>query len=500
MSFLLRCAGISKAFPGVKALSNVDFDVLPGEVHALCGENGAGKSTLMHLLAGVHQPDSGTIEIDGAGRVRISDERRAQELGIAMVYQERSLFDLLSLAENLFVNKQPVNGAGWIDRGALREKAKALLAEVNLDSDPDLPAGRLTPAQQQMLEIGKALSIQSRIFILDEPTAALTVDETATLFGLIRRLKKRGVGIVYISHRLEEIFDISDRVSVLKDGVMQATLNTRDVSLDQLVTRMVGRERIHERVPRAALRGPAPKLEARGICDGKLKDVTLRTYAGEILGLAGLAGAGRTELAMAIFGARAINAGQVLVDGERIRLDSPADAIAAGIGYLPEDRKEQGMFLEMNIGENIAAARLDAFGGWQVKESAVRSTANSFIGRLRIAAPGPEKPAGKLSGGNQQKVLLARWLLRNSGVLIIDEPTRGIDVGAKAEIYALLRGLADEGKAVIVISSDLPEVLAISDRILVMREGSIGGELTAAEASEESIMRYAATSSREVRN
>ncbi len=496
---LLRCIEIGKSFPGVTALSNVNFDVRPGEVHALCGENGAGKSTLMHLLAGVHHPDSGTIEIDGAP-VRIAGERHAQTLGIAIVYQERSLFDLLSLAENLFVNKQPVSAAGWIERKALAANAKALLAEVDLHFDPRTSAGKLSPAQQQMLEIAKALSIDSRVFILDEPTAALTLTETETLFGLIRRLQHRGVGIVYISHRLEEVFQIADRVSVLKDGCMQGTWDVGAVTLEQLVTRMVGRERLHEHLERVAPPRAAPKLEVRGIRDARLENVSFKAYAGEILGFAGLAGSGRTELALSIFGARAISSGEILVDGKAIRIRSPNDAIAAGIGYLPEDRKERGMFLEMNIGENIAAARLDAFGGWQVKERAVFATAAGFMKKLRISAAGPEKPAGKLSGGNQQKVLLSRWLLRNPEILIVDEPTRGIDVGAKAEIYAVLRALADEGKAIIAISSDLPEILAISDRILVMREGRIAAEMMADGASEQSIMRYAATSSREFSN
>ena len=498
MSALLQCVEISKAFPGVKALSNVNFEVRAGEIHALCGENGAGKSTLMHLLAGVHQPDSGSIEIEGQGAVRISDERHAQRLGIAIVYQERSLFDLLSLAENLFVNKQPLRAGGWIDRRALRTKARLMLAEVNLDFDPDLPAGRLSPAEQQMLEIAKALSIDSRIFILDEPTAALTLAETEALFHLIRKLQQRGVGIVYISHRLEEIFQIANRVSVLKDGVMQGTWNVNEVTLEQLVTRMVGRERLHEHVKRTVPAHATPKLQVRGIRDAKLQSVSFDAYAGEILGFAGLAGAGRTELALAVFGARRITEGEVLVDGKRVRITSPADAIAAGIGYLPEDRKEQGIFFEMNIGENIAAARLDQFGGWQVKEKLVFAMAAAFMQKLRIAATGPEKPAGKLSGGNQQKVLLSRWLLRDPAILIIDEPTRGIDVGAKAEIYSVLRALADQGKAVIVISSDLPEILAISDRILVMRQGTIVAEMPAGHATEESIMQYAATAQESV--
>jgi ABC-type sugar transport system ATPase subunit len=465
--------------------------VRSGEVHAVCGENGAGKSTLMRLLAGIYRPDSGSIELDVVGKVRIADERHAQQLGIAIVYQERSLFDLLTLSENLFVNKQPLGLLGCIDRKALRAEAQALLAEVNLDFDPDAVAGQLSPAEQQMLEIAKALSIDSRVFILDEPTAALTLAETETLFALIRKMKKRGVGIVYISHRLEEIFRIADRVSVLKDGVMQGTWNMREVTAEQLVTRMVGRESLHEHVQRTLPVRATPKLAVRRMCDGKLKDVTFEAHAGEILGFAGLAGAGRTELALAVFGARSFDRGEVLINGERVKIASPADAMTAGIGYMPEERKEQGMFLEMNIGENIAAARLDAFGGWLVKNDSIFSTTTAFMQRFGIAAAGPKTLVGKLSGGNQQKVLLSRWLLRDPAILIVDEPTRGIDVGAKAQIHAALRGLADRGKAIIVISSDLPEILAISDRIIVMRQGAIAAEMPVDQATEESIIRYA---------
>jgi ABC-type sugar transport system ATPase subunit len=494
MNPLLRCAGLTKLFPGIRALHQVDFDVRAGEVHALAGENGAGKSTLMHLLAGVFPPDAGSIEIDGHGAVTIEDERHAQRLGIAIVYQERSLFPLLSIAENLFVNRQPAGAGGVIDRTALHAQARALLEEVNLAADPERPAGSLSPAQQQMLEIAKALSFHSRVLILDEPTAALTVAETDTLFRLIRQLKEKGVAIVYISHRLEEIFEIADRVGVLKDGEMQGTWKVADITQDGLVASMVGRARIHERAPRTVpAHSGAPALEVRNLSDSKLRDISFSAWAGEIVGFSGLAGAGRTELAMAIFGERAATKGEVLRNGRPVRIRSASEAIAAGIGYLPEDRKEQGLFLDMSIAANIAAARLDAFGGWRIDGSAMRRAASGFIEKLRIAAPNAEKPAGKLSGGNQQKVLFARWLLRDPEVLMVDEPTRGVDVGAKAEIYQVLRALADEGKAVIAISSDLPEVLAISDRILVMRQGRIAGELAGAGATEEAVMRLAAT-------
>jgi ABC-type sugar transport system ATPase subunit len=475
----------------VKALSAVDFDVQSGEVHALAGENGAGKSTLMHLLAGVQQPDCGTIEIEGHGQVQISDERQAQQLGVSIVYQERSLFPLLSVAENLFVNNQPAT-LGVVNRDRLLANARELLAQVNLAIDPRTAVGLLSPAEQQMVEIAKALSLHARIFIFDEPTAALTFAETSTLFHVIRQLTASGAGVIYISHRLEEIFEIANRVSVLKDGCLQWTSNVSETNTGELVSKMVGRKPLYERVARAKVREADPKLEVIGLSDTKLKGISFRAFSGEILGFSGLAGAGRTELALAILGVRPIVSGSIRIDGKAAVIKSAQDAMSAGIGYLPEDRKELGLFLDMNIAENIAAADLGAFGGWQINSETVKETATRFMRKLRISATGIAKSVRKLSGGNQQKVLLSRWLLRDPDILIVDEPTRGIDIGAKAEIYDLLRGVAQEGKAVIVISSELPEVLAISDRIIVMREGRIVAELMADEATEEVIMSYAA--------
>ncbi len=493
MTALLRCISLAKSFHGVAALEGINFDLQAGEVHAVAGENGAGKSTLMHLLAGVHRPDAGVIELDGYGPVQIADEDHAQRLGIAIVYQERSLFNLLSVAENLFVNHPPVNSFGVINRRRHYQAAGELLERVELNVDPHLPLGRLSPAEQQMVEIAKALSFESRIFILDEPTAALTVPETRTLFRIIRQLKQRGVGIVYISHRLEEIFEIADRVSVLKDGAMQGTWKTADVTPEMLIAKMVGRERLEVPHRQPAVRaGNMPKLAVRNICDRKLKGVSFEVFAGEILGMAGLAGAGRTETAMSIFGCRPVRAGEVIVDGQRLDIRSPQGPMAAGIGYLPEDRKELGLFLRMTIAENVAAARLDYFGGWRLSGGRMEAVARGFVDRLRIVTPGVSAPVGSLSGGNQQKVLLARWLLRDPQVLIVDEPTRGVDVGAKAEIHRILRELADRGAAIIVISSELPEILAVSDRVLVMREGKVAAILDRAAASEEAILRFAA--------
>ncbi len=496
---LLETRNIHKRFPGVHALRGVSIDLRPGEVHALVGENGAGKSTLMHILAGVHQPDEGELKIAGHPVV-IADERHAQALGIGIVYQERSLFDLLTVAENIFAGRQPTGRWGVIDRATMRAETQSILNQLDLKIAPDMPLGLLNPAQQQMVEVAKALALNACILIFDEPTAALTEAETNTLFRVIRQLRAQGKGILYISHRLHEIFALADRVTVLRDGAGRGTFAVAETSPDDLVTRMVGREldaeyhqshvsKFSERVvlsvqSLATRRAPD---EPRRL----LRDVSLQVYAGEIVGLAGLAGAGRTELGLAIFGANPIAAGAVWLDGMPVNIASPRAAIAAGIGHLPEDRKEAGLFLEMSIAENIAVARLEQFGAWWLNRAQSETVAQDFVGKLRIAAATVQQQAITLSGGNQQKVLLARWLLVNPKVLIVDEPTRGVDVGAKAEVHTLLRQLAEQGTAVIVISSDLPEILALADRIVVMREGHVSGELARAEASEAAIMQLA---------
>ena len=474
---LLSMRGIHKRFPGVHALKGVNLDVARGEVHALVGENGAGKSTLMHLLAGVYQPDDGTIDFAGCVDLRIPGEHAAQKLGIAIVFQERSLFNDLSVAENIFVGRQPINAWGRINRRELFEQTRVWLRHVALDVSPETLVCNLSPAQQQMVEIAKALSLQARLIIFDEPTAALTDVETRALFRVIEQLKEQQVGIIYISHRLEEIFGIADRVTVLRDGENQGTFGIAETSPEHLISRMVGRELARCRTGDETPSGEVA-LEVRDA-----GGVSFNARAGEVLAFAGLAGAGRTELALALFGARQCN-GEVRVNGKRVQIDSPADAIAAGIGYMPEDRKEAGLFLEMSIAQNIVGARLEHF-------RAQEGISEDFRQRLRIACRSVRQPVQSLSGGNQQKVVLAKWLLVNPKVLIVDEPTRGVDVGTKAEVHLLLRELARKGTAVIVISSDLPEVLAVADRIIVMREGRITGEMSFAEATEERILRYA---------
>ena len=494
---LLVLKGIQKRFPGVHALKGVDLDVRAGEVHALVGENGAGKSTLMQILAGVHRPDGGRIDFDGREDVGFEDEQAAQRSGIALVFQERSLFGPLSVAENVFAARQPVGRWRCIDRRELDLRTRELLGELGVSVDPDAPVEELSSAQQQLVEIAKALSLRPKLLIFDEPTAALTPVETQQLFSVIRRLRSQGVGMIYISHRLEEIFAVADRITVLKDGAGQGTFAAAELRPPDLVHRMVGREvDLHRRRSDAPPADGPVLLEVSDLNDPpgrrpRLRNIQFSVRAGEIVGLAGLVGAGRTELAMTLFGARRGASGRVRIDGRPVRIESPADAIAAGIGYLPEDRKEGGLFLEMSLAENMAAAVVARPGSWRLEERAHRRTAEERIASLRIVCRGADEPVRNLSGGNQQKVVLSKWLAARPRVFIVDEPTRGVDVGAKSEIHALLYELARNGAAVLVISSDLPEVLAVSDRLLVLREGRIAGELPAAQATEKSIMKLA---------
>ena len=504
---LLSLRGIHKRFPGVHALKGAQLEVGPGEVHALVGENGAGKSTLMHILAGVCQSDEGTIDFNGQFNVAIASERAAQQLGIAIVFQERSLFGTLSVAENIFAARQPVRGLGRIDRRKLFASAQALLKHVGLEHvRPQTALNDLSPAQQQMVEIAKALSLNARLMIFDEPTAALTDTETRALFRVIGQLRQAGVGVIYISHRLEEIFEIADRVTVLKDGEWQGTFAVSETNPDQLVSRMVGRElSLHQRHTDVVSEGQSVLFEVIGLNDAEsfrgtrpyLQDIHLKVRDGEIVVLAGLAGAGRTELALSLFGARLRASGEIRIRGNAVVIRSPAAAIAAGIGYASEDRKEAGLFLDMTVAQNVVAAKLREFGSWWLDDRRGRSVAEDFRRRLRIATPGVSQAVRLLSGGNQQKVVLSKWLLVNPKVLIVDEPTRGIDVGAKSEVHRLLREVAGKGTAVIVISSDLPEVLSVADRIIVMREGQIAGELNGAAATEEAVMRLASINLKE---
>jgi ABC-type sugar transport system ATPase subunit len=491
---LLRMSGIHKRFPGVHALKAVDFDVLEGEVHALVGENGAGKSTLMHILAGVHPQDEGEIAFNGSTSVRIVDERSAQAMGIGIVYQERSLVPTLNVAENVFAARQPINALGMINRGKLYKDTQQLLDRLNIRIKPTAIVEDISPALQQMIEIAKAISMDARLLIFDEPTAALTENEKNTLFDLIRQLKQH-VGIIYISHRLEEIFEIADRVTVLKDGEKRGTFPVAEVDRERLISLMVGRKSLKyiDRTYEADLSQVAPILEVRSLSDHeRVRDVSFSLKPGEIVAFAGLAGAGRTETALALFGAAARASGEIFMNGKRLDVRSPEDAIRAGIGYLSEDRRSLGLFLEMPIFQNIASASLAQFGSLFLNKSKMVGVAEEYRQKLSIATPGVSVPVQNLSGGNQQKVVISRWLLVDPKVLIIDEPTRGIDVGAKAEVHALLQELARRGAAIMLISSELPEVLAVADRILVMCEGRISGELDGRTATEEEILHLAA--------
>ena len=492
MNGLVRMEGIDKRFPGVHALKSVDFDLRAGEVHALMGENGAGKSTLMKCLSGVYQPDAGRILIDGQA-VALPTPRAAQDLGIGIIHQELALMRDLTVAQNIWIGREPRLSFGRIDEARQNAEAAAILSRMNLGIDPRTPVSRLTIAHQQMVEIAKALSYRSRVLIMDEPTAALNDAEIAELFAIIARLRAEGVGIIYISHKMDEIRRISDRVTVMRDGAHVGTVAAAETPIARIIAMMVGRELTDEKAAIPDLSAAETALEVRDLSRGpELRGISFSLRRGEILGFAGLMGAGRTELARAIFGAEPADAGRILVHGREVSIRSPADAVREGIGYLSEDRKHYGLALGMDLRANIAMASLprhaDAIG--RIDEQALGRIARDYIERLRIRTPGDWQEVRLLSGGNQQKVVIAKWLLRDCDILIFDEPTRGIDVGAKAEIYRLLGDLAAGGKAIIVISSELPEVLRLSHRIAVMCEGRLTGILPGG-ASQEAIMELA---------
>nr|MBA2631518.1 sugar ABC transporter ATP-binding protein [Chloroflexota bacterium] len=463
-----------------------------GEIHALVGENGAGKSTLMHIVAGVYRADAGTIELDGSPMADI-DERAAGDAGIAIVFQDRSLVPGLSIAENIFAARQPTNRFGVINRRILEQRTRQILDELQVQLDPGRLVGDLPPAQQQMVEIAKALSHRLRLLILDEPTAALTITESRQLFQVLRYLAGRGVGIVFVSHRLAEVFELAERVTVLKDGHLVGTKLASEVTPDDLIRMMVGRDLSFAPDPRRHASDAPVALEVQSLSADPVVDCSLTVRAGEIVCLAGLVGAGRTEVCEAIFGIRPVSAGRILVRGQPAAITHPIDAMRAGIGMVPEDRKEAGLFLEMSVTANIAAANLTALSnGPLLSDKRAADLAEEFVAQLRIATPDVRRRVMNLSGGNQQKVLLAKWLARKPTVLIVDEPTRGVDVGAKADIYAILRELAAQGVALLVVSSDLLEVLALAHKVVVMSERRVVGELDASQADEMTILRMAA--------
>jgi ribose transport system ATP-binding protein len=493
MTALVEMTGIEKSFPGVHALSKARFNLNAGEVHALMGENGAGKSTLMKILAGVYSRDAGEIRLNGQP-VEIKSPHEAQRLGITIIHQELSLMRHLTAAQNIFIGREPRTFGGLLlDEKKLNAQAAAIFHSMHLVLDPRVVVETLTIAKQQMVEIAKALSFNSRVLIMDEPTAALNDAEIAELFAIIGKLKAEGVGIVYISHKMDEIKRIADRVTVMRDGEYVGTVPAADTPIETIISMMVGRTLTNETAAAPAGEDAPIALEIRGFRRGKeIRDVSLSVRKGEILGLAGLMGAGRTEVARAIFGADPIEAGEILVDGRPVTIRAPRDAVRAGIGYLSEDRKHFGLVTGMDVRNNVAMASIERFTSRTgvLREDKMRDAAVRFIRQLTIKTPSDTQEARLLSGGNQQKVVIAKWLLRDCPILIFDEPTRGIDVGAKSEIYKLLNSLAAQGRAIIMISSELPEILRLSHRIAVMCEGRLTGMLPGG-ASQEEIMRLA---------
>lgn len=491
---LVVMEGIDKSFPGVHALDQAKFELRAGEVHALVGENGAGKSTLMKVLSGIYAKDAGTILYQGR-EVAIPSPRAAQHLGISMIHQELNLMPHLTLAQNVFVGREPRSGIRFVlDDKKLNAQTQALFDSMRLRLDPKTKAADLTVAKQQMVEIAKALSFHSQVLIMDEPTAALTESEIEELFRIIRQLRDDGVGIVYISHRLEELKQISDRITVMRDGHYVDTVEAKDVPIDTIISMMVGRT-IFESAPEVPEDASQEKvLEVKNLNRGdELKDINFFLKKGEILGFAGLMGAGRTEVARAVFGADPIDSGEIYVHGKRVHIKSPGDAVSHGIGYLSEDRKRYGLAVGLDVQSNIVLASFQRFLGalGMVNQNKMRDSAQHYVQALAIKTPSVQQRVKNLSGGNQQKVVIGKWLTADTDVLIFDEPTRGIDVGAKSEIYRLLNDLAQQGKSIIMISSELPEILRMSHRIIVMCEGRITGELTAAEATQEGIMKFA---------
>jgi ribose transport system ATP-binding protein len=493
-SDLVRMEGIDKSFPGVHALDNCRFDLQVGEVHALCGENGAGKSTLMKVLAGIYPQDAGRIVFKGQA-VEIPTPRAARDMGISIIHQELSLMRHLSVAQNIFIGREPRSKPGlFLDENRNNKQTQDLLDRLNIKLSPRARVADLTVAMQQMVEIARALSLNTEVLIMDEPTAALTDTEIGALFDIIRQLRAHGVGIVHISHRLEELKLIADRVTIMRDGRYVDTVRTDEAPIDRIITMMVGRT-IYEATPELP-EAPSQEvvLEVRNLNRGRaIRDVSFQLHRGEILGIAGLVGAGRTEVARAIFGADQFDSGDILLNGKKLDLRSPRDAVSHGIAYLSEDRKQYGLALGLDLEVNTVLASFEKFLGalgW-VRPDRTRATAERQVRSLSIKTPNLQQKVRNLSGGNQQKVVLGKWLTADSNVLMFDEPTRGIDVGAKSEIYRLLNTLAKEGKSIIMISSELPEVLRMSHRILVMCEGRITGELKAGEATQEAIMNYA---------
>ena len=494
---ILRMVGISKAFPGVQALDDVSFEVAAGEVLGLVGENGAGKSTLMKILSGAYRKDAGRIFIQGR-EVNIENPNHAQRLGIAIIYQEFNLTPNQTAAANIFIGCEPRRLrlgrlVSFVDRRGMEREAQEHLDRVGARVPATALIRDLSVAEQQMVEVAKALAVEARIIVMDEPTSALGEDEVEKLFEIISTLKEQGIAVVFITHRLEEVFRVADRVVVLRDGRRVGSMSIDEAAPEEIIHLMVGRE-LGDMFHKEKAEIGAPLLEVRGLTRrGVVEDVSFTLRRGEILGFAGLVGAGRTETARLLFGADPKDAGEVYVDGKSVKINSPIDAVTAGIGLVPEDRGKQGLILNLSLLENIVLPTLDHYAraGWWIDRQGLRHTAQEYVDKLDIRTPHLEQKAVFLSGGNQQKAVVAKWLASQPRVLIMDEPTRGIDVGAKAEVHALMGRLAQAGVGIIMISSELPEILGMSDRVLVMAEGRVAAILDQEEATQEAIMAYA---------
>jgi ribose transport system ATP-binding protein len=491
---ILEVKNVSKSFPGVKALDNVSFELRKGEVHALVGENGAGKSTLMKILSGVYRADEGTIQYKGK-EVTFTDVLQARNAGIGIIYQELNLIPHLSVAANIFIGREPLIGLGTLDEKKMNTNAMQILDRLKIHLDPTIPLNRLPVSKQQMVEIAKALSLNSEVLIMDEPTSALSETEIDELFSVIHSLRDRGVAIIYISHRLEELRHIVDRITIFRDGHSISTDDFQNISPLEIVSRMVGRKLENKFPPKQNVPTTEKILEVRHLGRaGVLHDISFDLYRGEILGMAGLMGAGRTELGRAVFGADRIDSGEVIMNGRKLSLKSPADAINAGIAYLSENRKEEGLAVKMKLSENVTMANLAEisrrFG--VLSRSHEMEATQRYVKDLTIRTPSLSQIVNNLSGGNQQKAVVAKWLFCDSKILIFDEPTRGIDVGTKYAIYELIGKLAREGRGIIMISSELPEIFGLADRILVLHEGSLAATLNAAQTTPEDVLNYAA--------
>ena len=490
---LVQMKAIEKSFPGVHALKRVSFDLHAGEVHALMGENGAGKSTLMKILTGVYQPDGGVIAVEGKV-ILVPNPKAAQHLGISIIHQELQLMNHLTAAQNIFIGREPLRGFGlFTDDAKSNADADAIFKKMKINIAPEVEVGGLTVARQQLIEIAKALSFNSKVLIMDEPTSALNETEVEHLFAIIEDLKNQGVGIVYITHKMDEVKRIADRITVMRDGQTIATLPGHGTPISKIISLMVGRE-LADATRAEGKTGGAEALRVVGLNRGKaIKNVSFTVRKGEILGFAGLMGAGRTEVARAIFGADRIDSGEIHVSGKKQSIKTPSDAVRLGLAYLSEDRKRFGVVTTMSVRDNITMPTWRRFtmGRFWMRDGELQKKSKMYVDLLKVKTPSVNQETRLLSGGNQQKVVIAKWLLRDCDILFFDEPTRGIDVGAKAEIYKLLQGLAEQGKAIVVISSELPEVLRLSHRILVMCEGRITGELDGKTATQEAIMTLA---------